>query len=328
MRSDNFRTVIQIEPQQNNIRHSDKIICIGSCFADNIGEKLIFHKFPTLVNPYGVLFNPISISESLIQILRKTTQEAPFFHDGLWQSYQFHGSFSHPNKVICEEKMITAQKEAYEFAKETNWLIISLGSNVVYRLKENGRVVANCHKMPSDTFEKESLSFSEMQLHIEEALNCFKELSPNLRCVLTVSPVRYIKNNFEENSISKAHLRILTQILCDKYDWICYFPAFEIMTDDLRDYRFYSQDRIHPSKEAVDYIWDCFSEAWFNKETQHLNQEIALVQKAVQHRPQFAETESYKLFCRQTLEKIKYLKKSYPFLNLENECKCFEIGLQ
>ena len=325
MRNDTFRTVIQIQQQRQQMQHKESIMCIGSCFADNMGEMLASHKFRTFSNPYGVLFNPVSIAGCIRNFLLQEPLDAPFFHNGIWQSFLFHGSFSHPNRDICVQNMQKAQQQAHDFAQTAKWLIISLGSNMVYREQTNGRIVANCHKMAADTFKKEALSFSVMQKPLEEALSLFKQMNQQLHCIITVSPIRYIKNNFEENSLGKAHLRLLSQYLCDNYSWISYFPAFEIMTDDLRDYRFYQPDKIHPSLEAVNYIWDCFSETWFNEETRQLNHEIETIQKAFNHKPLFPQTEEWQHFCQQNLNAITSLQQLHPYLQLDRERAHFEV---
>ncbi len=324
MLTETFRTPIQIAASTRKISHQDIIFCIGSCFAENIGGRLREHKFRIMENPHGILFNPLSIGECLQQILQQREPDLPFYHNGLWQSYQFHGCFSNPDRETCIRGMREAGQKAYSFAQKTDWLILSLGSNVIYRLKENGNVVANCHKMPSGLFDRQALAFQQMQAPLQVALQLFKQLRPNLQCLLTVSPVRYIKNNFEENSYSKANLRILAHRLCESFDWISYFPAFEIMNDDLRDYRFYAKDRIHPSEEAIDYIWDCFSDVFFSDETKQLNSEIAQVRKSLMHNATFPESDAYRQFCETTLQQLNRLQTRCPALDWEEERRLLE----
>lgn len=324
--NETFRTVIKSIPSTFEIAHSHQVMCMGSCFADHIGGQLKARKFRVSVNPLGVLFNPLSIAGSLERMLhpQPVDGETLFFNEGCWNSYAFHSRFSHPEKDVCLQQIRRSLEDAHAFLQHTDFLFITLGSNVVYRLKTNGETVANCHKMPAGTFEKQALSVEEMKDGFESVLLEVRKLRPDIRILLTVSPVRYIKNDFAENSYSKACLRVLAHDLCRKYSWISYFPAYEILMDDLRDYRFYASDRVHPSEEAVAYIWDCFSDTYFSRETRELNRQVEAVQSAAQHRPAFPQTEVYRNFCRQSMEKIGELTAQHPSLDFSEERMYFE----
>ena len=299
---------------------------MGSCFADHIGEQLKAHKFPVSVNPLGVLFNPLSIADSLQRLLhpRPLTEDSLFFHGDCWNSYAFHGRFSHPDKDCCLRQIQQSLDEARNFLLRTDFLFITLGSNGVYRLKSSGEVVANCHKMPAGMFEKQALSVEEMKKPFEDLLLEIQKVRPDIRILLTVSPVRYIKNDFTENSYSKACLRILVHELCRKYEWVRYFPAYEILIDDLRDYRFYAADRVHPSEEAINYIWNYFSDTYFTEEPLLLNRQLDEVRAAFQHRVLFPQTDAFRQFCRQSLEKINSLCALHPTLDFSEEKTYFE----
>jgi hypothetical protein len=238
-----------------------------------------------------------------------------FFHEGCWHSFDFHSRFSHPDKNHCLEGMRDSIQQSRKFLQHSDFLLITLGSSVVYRLKQEGGVVSNCHKMPAGLFERRMLSVEEAADGLEAALRQVRTVRPELRCILTVSPVRYLGKDFSENSLSKATLRLVCQRLSERLEGICYFPAYEIMTDDLRDYRFYAADRIHPSEEAVEYIWQCFSSIAFSAETVALNRRIAALNAAMQHRPAFPESETYLRFRQQWQEELERLQREYPALD-------------
>lgn len=327
--TETFRTVIQLPEYPFSITHSDRVLCIGSCFAGTIGDRLAEHKFQTLVNPLGILFNPLSIAESLQRITGadEPGEESLFFREECWHSYDFHSSFSHPDKVTCLRQMREGLENAREFVRKTDYLIITLGTIVAYRLKTNGKIVANCHKMPSDTFVKQIIPIEVSREAIEKALQGIRSIRPDIRCIITVSPVRHIRSGFIENSYSKACLRVLCQQLVERNDRIHYFPAYEIVTDDLRDYRFYASDRVHPSEEAANYIWQCFSESMFSDETRELNRRIAGIEAAFRHRPLFPQSGSHRLFCRRSLEALEELQSGHPELDFTEERGHFERNM-
>lgn len=327
---DTFRTHLTAVHADFDIQHSHALLCMGSCFAEHIGDNLLRHKFSVSVNPAGILFNPHSIADSLQRMLhpQQVEEDSLFFNEGCWNSYAYHSCFSHPDKQCCLQQIQQRMAQAHDFLQRTDFLFITLGSNVVYRLKSSGEVVANCHRMPSGYFEKQAMDVEDMKTPLEQALQEVRALRPELRVILTVSPVRYIRNDFTENSYSKACLRVLAHDLCHKYAWISYFPAFEILMDDLRDYRFYASDRIHPSEEAVAYIWDYFSDTYFTEESLSLNRQTEAVYQAFHHRPAFPQTEAYRQFCLQSLEKIKNIQTLYSFLDFSEERTYFEQFIQ
>ncbi|MBR4511623.1 MAG: GSCFA domain-containing protein [Bacteroidales bacterium] len=316
-----FRTVIPLSPFPFAVSHSHRLLCIGSCFAERIGERLAERKFNILINPSGILFNPISVAECLNRLTEDTEigEDRLFFHEGCWHSFDFHSRFSNPDREVCLQQMRDALHEGREFLQKTDFLLLTLGSNVVYRLKQDGHVAANCHKMPSQSFDRQMLSVDEAADVLEQALQRVKAIRPDLRCILTVSPVRYLGNDFSENSLSKASLRLVCQRLTEHVGGTFYFPAYEIMTDDLRDYRFYSADRIHPSDEAVEYIWNCFSYVAFSEETVALNKRIKALSAAMRHRPAFPQSEAYIKFLKQWHEELERLQAEYPMLDFNEK---------
>lgn len=316
-----FRTIVNIEKQNHEIEHRHNLFCVGSCFAENISERLLKHKFKTLVNPCGIMFNPVSISECLNYVSHniKTEENSMFFYNGRWNNFMFHSRFSNPEKETAIKQMNNSVELAHSFLKAADYMIITLGSNLAYLNKKNNKIVVNCHKLPAADFEKVSLSASMIFEKLEESLLKIKKNRPNLQCIITVSPVRYIKDDFAENSYGKACLLQVAHDLKIKYDWISYFSAFEIMMDDLRDYRFYSKDHIHPSEEAIDYIWEKFSDFCFSFETKKLNKQIEMIESAFEHRVQFPKTKEYHEFCINSLEKIKEIKSKYPYMDFSLE---------
>ena len=320
-----FRTVIPLFKFPFAVSHSHRLLCIGSCFAERIGEMLAERKFNILINPSGILFNPLSVAECLNLLTKETEigEERLFFHEGCWHSFDFHSRFSNPDKVVCLQQMRDALREGREFLRKTDFLLLTLGSNVVYRLKQDGRVAANCHKMPAQSFDRQMLSVDEAAAGLEQALQRVKAIRPDLRCILTVSPVRYLGNDFSENSLSKASLRLVCQRLTEHVGGTFYFPAYEIMTDDLRDYRFYATDRIHPSDEAVAYIWQCFSSVAFSEETIALNRRIEALTAAMRHRPAFPQSEAFLYFRQHWQEELAHLRTEYPMLDFTAEERHF-----
>lgn len=320
-----FRTVIPLAPYPFTISHSHRLLCIGSCFAERMWEQLADRKFPVLANPTGILFNPLSVAECLELLTddREIGEETLFFHEGCWHSHAFHSRFSHPDKAVCLRQMRESVQAARSFLQQADFLLLTLGSDVVYRLKPEGCVVANCHKLPAARFDRQLLPVEEASAALEAALRRVKALRPEIRCILTVSPVRYLGNDFAENSLSKASLRLLCQRLVERVEGLFYFPAFEIMTDDLRDYRFYAADRIHPSEEAVAYIWQCFSSVAFSEETIALNRRIEALTAAMRHRPAFPQSEAYLRFRQQWQEELERLQAACPMLDFTVEKRNF-----
>lgn len=321
MPTDTFRTPISLQEQAFKIKHTNSLCCIGSCFAENMGGLFAAHKFPVLVNPTGILFNPVSIANSLRKAADKTDirEEEVFFHQGCWHHPDFHSRFSHPDKSECLGQVRKSIAKAHDFLQHADVLILTFGSNGVYRLKTTGEVVANCHKLPAERFERQALPVEAMLPIMEEALLKIKKSNASLQCILTLSPVRYLQQDFSENSYSKACLRVLAHELCERHSWICYFPAYEILMDDLRDYRFYASDRIHPSEEAIRYVWDCFASVFFTEETQALNKRIAALEAAYHHRTAFPGTEEDLRFRARSLEQLRQLQQLCPYLDFSAE---------
>jgi len=323
MSNNSFRTEIQKQKSEGTISHSDKIMLIGSCFAENIGEKLTRYKFVTDVNPFGILFNPMSIAQSL-NILTDSSlfQESDLhFHNGEWISFLHHGKFSHPDKTQCLKTINEKLVESRDFLQNTDFLILTFGTTVAYSYK--GNIVANCHKIPQKEFEKQMISVWDIVSNLQKSIEKIKGINKNIRLIFTVSPVRYIKNDMTENSLSKAQLIVSVHELMRCISNSYYFPTFEIMMDDLRDYRFYCKDMIHPSPLAIDYIWENFAYTFFDKQTIKLNALIDEVLTAKNHRLKNPFSDESQRFKECLLKKIQQLQTDFPQINFEEEIKYF-----
>jgi hypothetical protein len=319
---DAFRTIINLDKSNFSMNHDHYIMLLGSCFAENIGEKLTNYKFITSTNPFGVLYNPASIKQSLELLLEgKLFNEKDMnLHNNLWFSYFHDTSFSETNKNKCLAGINDRLNAASLFLKTTNFLIITLGTAWVYRLKSSGAVVANCHKIPENQFTRKLLSVEEIVADLQEIINKLK----NLHIIFTVSPVRHWKDGAVQNQVSKSTLLLAINKLVQANKNTSYFPAYEIMMDELRDYRFYAADMLHVNEVAINYIWEKFGEVFFDKNTHELIESIDKIRKARNHRLLLNELGETKKFAIGMLDKIKSLNKRNPGIDFSEETKYFE----
>jgi hypothetical protein len=323
MLNSSFRTKIQNQKAEITISHKDNIMLMGSCFAENIGEKLTKYKFNIDVNPFGILFNPVSISQSL-NILTDTslfTESDLHFYNNEWFSFFHHGKFSHPDKEQFLKTINEKLVESRFFLKNTHFLILTLGSTVAYTY--NGNIVANCHKIPQKEFEKQMLNIQNIVSNLMNSIEKIKKINKNIRLIFTVSPVRYIRNDMTENSLNKARLIVAVHELIRCVEKSYYFPAFEMMMDDLRDYRFYNEDMIHPSPLAIDYIWKNFSYTFFDEQTLKLNKTIKDIFLATNHCIKNADSEESKKFKERQIKKIEQIQTLYPYITFVKELEYF-----
>ena len=310
-----FTTPIPIEKQPVSISHNSRILLVGSCFTENIGNRLAYHGFKTLANPCGILYNPISIGQCLEMVADNTPvgEESLVQSNGLWHSWLHHGRFSHPDKTTCLQNCNDAIREAHDFLLGADTVILTLGTAFVYELPD-GTVAANCHKMPGTSFRTRLTTVEELSEYYRKIIGRLKALRNDIRIIFTVSPIRHWKDGYRQNTLSKATLHLLVDELQRSTDNVFYFPAYEIVMDELRDYRFYDTDLLHPSPTAVEYIWEKFSDAYFDEATKALCQKVAQWRKMSQHRPLFPESAEYKAFA----EKLKELEKEISEL-INNE---------
>ena len=318
---DKFRTEVIPDVFPWNISYHSTSFFIGSCFTQHIGSKMQELKFSLEVNPFGVVYNPISVKNSIEILLCKrnfTESDLHFVNDN-WFSFYHHSSFSNPKKEVCLENINSKINSASTILSETNYLFITFGTARVFRRLETGEIVSNCHKLPASVFNREILSVEEIVEEYQLLLKLLLEKNPELRIVFTVSPIRHWKDGAEGNQISKAILLLAVNQLVKEYENVYYFPSYEIMMDDLRDYRFYSEDMVHLSPLAIKYVWKKFSDVVFDQETLKLFPGIMKVNKALSHTPFDSSSESYRDFCRKTLQEIETLEKENSLISFIEE---------
>jgi len=338
-----FRTEISIKASSNKISHSSKTLLMGSCFAESIGEKLEYFKLPVLVNPCGILFNPVSIANAFRFICTKTifTEQDLIQHEGLWHSFFHHGSFSNANKQDCLSEINKNISDANAWIKNTSTIIITLGTAYVWEHRSSKTKVSNCHKIPSTEFNHFMLSVADVERSLQSIIDNIKSINLEVTIIFTVSPIRYLNHGAHQSQMSKATLLLAvdtiqkSQMLREAQHNeslalghpelvegqlinpnIEYFPSYEIMMDDLRDYRFYAEDLVHPTSQAVDYIWEKFSDCYFSPETIELNIKIDSYQKALHHKVMNPESQSGLKFKEHINQLRNNLCKMHPFLNL------------
>lgn len=307
-----FRTQIPISESDNLIDYKSTIISLGSCFAVNIAEKFNFFKFQNIVNPFGILFHPITIHT----IVRRAVEEdffaesELFFHNERWHCFDAHSDLSSVNKEELLQNLNQNLSHLKSQIRTASHFLITYGTAWVYKEKTSRKIVANCHKVPQAQFEKELLSATQIEAAISDTISLLHKVNPNLNVVLTVSPVRHLKDGFIENQQSKANLIIgVHQAIHHQPPTISYFPSYEIMMDELRDYRFYAQDMIHPNQTAIDYIWERFAETSISTAIMPLMNEVESVQKALAHKPFNPNSESHQKFLLQLNQRIVRLQE-------------------
>ncbi|WP_295940547.1 GSCFA domain-containing protein [uncultured Alistipes sp.] len=318
-----FRTEIEIEPFRVQISHQNSILALGSCFAEHMARRLADAKFRITTNPSGILFNPLSIAAALHDFADQTPiKESELHFDGeMWFHYGFHGDFSVPTADMALSGMNAARRAGAEALQATDRLLVTFGTAWVF--EHEGKVVANCHRRPAT-------EFSRRRAGVEEIVRAFSGLLTgplrDKEVILTVSPVRHLGDSLQGNSVSKASLRLAIEELVSAHANVHYFPAYEILCDDLRDYRFYADDMVHPAPQAVEYVWEKFSDAVFSNETRHLLYRIHQIVTAAVHRPRNPQSESHREFCRQTLQKIAALPQVDFHTEAEYFRRCMEIN--
>jgi hypothetical protein len=311
----NFTTQIPISKSNNPIDYNSRIMSLGSCFAENMGEKFEYFKFHNVVNPFGIIFNPVSIEKLISRVVNQElfTEKDIFFHNELWQCYEVHSELSIANKEeFLQNLNLILQSTHNQITKSTHF-IITYGTSWVYRNIELQEIVANCHKVPQKQFTKELLSIDTIQKSKKNTVDLIQKINPTCHFIFTISPVRHIKDGFVENNISKAHLiSAIQQTLNSQLTTHNYFPSYEIMMDELRDYRFYAEDMLHPSQTAIDYIWIKFFENYISETEFQTMQQICDIQKALRHKPFNENSESYQQFLSKLQDKIQQVQQSFP----------------
>jgi len=324
---------IDLNKLEPPISYGNKIMFIGSCFTEHIGNALAESKFSVLQNPNGILFGPDSVCKSLLSYIenKKYTQEDLFQLNEVWNSWQHHSRYSNINADDAIRIINESQQQAHDFLKKADWLIITLGSSFSYRLTQQANLasesisngVANCHRAPANWFEKDMLTIDETSSMLEDCLKRLKAFNPNLKFIFTVSPVRHIRDGVVENNRSKARLIEAVHYITTKFESAHYFPAYELVIDVLRDYRFYDIDLVHPNYPATEFVLEKFAENCIDDKSRELMQEVKKIVIARKHKAFQPATKAHQQFLINHFEKAKELQLKYPFLNLGDEISYF-----
>jgi lysophospholipase L1-like esterase len=318
----NFTTQINLSKSNNPIDYSSKMISLGSCFAENMAEKFEYFKFSNTTNPFGIIFNPVSIEKIISRVINQEffTEKDIFFQNECWHCFEVHSELSHNGKKEFLEQLNSILKTTHKQINEATHVIITLGTSWVYRNIETNAIVANCHKVLQKQFTKELLSVETIRQSLKNIIALVTTINTNVKFIFTVSPVRHIKDGFIENNVSKANLitAIYQCLQTEHYKPSTeYFPSYEIMMDELRDYRFYAQDMLHPNQVAIDYIWIKFFENYIVEREFKTMQEVCDIQKALHHKPFNPDSESHQKFLKNVNEKINILASKYPQTNFD-----------
>ena len=334
-----FHLAFTPKPFATKINHQQKMLLVGSCFTENMGTKLKQHKFSVLENPNGILFNPISITKAISSYINNKQYTAAdlFYQNESWNSWEHHSRFSYPDKEQCLSAINQSQQQANTFLKDADWVMITLGSAFAYALHfaeglanensvgQEGDIVANCHKVPTDKFNKKLLSLQEIIVALQRMMNGLTSFNPAIKIIFTISPVRHLRDGFVENNRSKATLIQAVHQLVEERENAFYFPAYELIIDDLRDYRFYAEDMVHPNYAATNYVWEKFVPTCIDEPTQKLMKEINVINAAKSHKPFNPASAQHKKFLQLNVEKVNELSKLYPYINFESEKAFFSM---
>lgn len=320
-----LRTTFNIEPSPYKITYSDRVMFIGSCFASSIGSKMQMGHMPVMINPAGAVFNPVSVCNTLDSITsgRKFVQDDLHFNNGLWISFYHYTDFSSDNPITVLEKINSKAEESLFFLERAKYLFITFGTARIYRWKKNGMIVSNCHKIPSGQFETNLLTVDEIVSMWTNQLNRLYSLFPGLKIVFTISPIRHWKDGAHGNQISKSVLFLAVEELLKHSVSPQYFPAYELVMDDLRDYRFYDDDMQHPSSTAINYIWNAFSGCFIENKTRNIWNEVVKISKAIDHRFNTDSRIQIQKFAEGMLKQISDIQAIVPAIDLSREYRYF-----
>lgn len=316
-----FRTEVKVEPSKYMINHYTPVMFLGSCFADNIGAMLVEKKFPVCINPFGVIYNPMSVKQSLdILIDKKEFQKDDLYQfNNQWISFYHHSRFSSPDLNKALEKINNGIEKGAGFLESTKYLFITFGTAWVYEWKATGKVVSNCFKIPAGKFNRRMLKPEEILEVWGEIIEKLKTQLPELKIIFTVSPVRHWKDSAEGNMVSKSVLLYAIHLLREKFSDTDYFPSYEIMMDDLRGYRFYGEDMLHLNTTAVNYIWKKFDQRFINDETHKVLKMVDEINRAAAHKPFRPGSEDHLEFVEKTLQKIRQVESVFPEMDFSKE---------
>ena len=316
---------LDIPPLPKPVVYTDNILLTGSCFTEHIADRLQQSKFRVLSNPHGILFNPLSVASTLDGYMdgKNYTQEDLFNLNELWNSWDHHTRFSNIDQTAALDGINSSQAAASDFIKKADWVIITLGSAFQYYFKDTGKPVANNHRAPAQWFEKRLLTTGEIVAALGQTMQRLFDLNPFVHVMLTISPVRHIRDGVVDNNRSKARLLEAVHTLREQFGKVNYFPAYELVIDVLRDHRFYDVDLVHPNFAATSYVWEQFVKSCMSPSVQEVMQQVQEIVTARSHRTRFPETAVHKKFMESYAAKTKALMEKYPFLNLQKELEYF-----
>lgn len=316
-----FRTEIQIPKEKNGIDHESFVVLFGSCFSEHLEKKLSYYQFEHYANPFGILFHPLAIERAITHCAenREYTMQDLYPFEGQWLSLNHHGKFNGPDPEQVLHHIQGEVKKGHEALKKATHLIITLGTSWIYRWKEDLQPVANCHKIPQKHFSKELLQADQITESLSRTIDTIRSCNKAVSILFAVSPVRHLKDGFVENTRSKSLLHQAVHQVLQRGEGLHYFPSYEILMDDLRDYRFYSNDLLHPSEMAVDYVWEKFAGSWVSEKSRELLQEIGQIRKALAHKPFHGDSEQHKKFEAKIEERITSLRKKLPGIDFKKK---------
>lgn len=315
-----LQTHIPLKPERNQISYDSKLLLMGSCFVENIGNKLEYYKFRSLQNPFGIIFQPKAIEKLLYKTVNKEkfTKNDLFFLNERWHCFDVHSDCSNVSKEMVLSNLNKTLDSTLQQLQESTHIIITLGTAWAYRYIKSNEWVANCHKVPQAQFSKELLSIGQITDSLANIISVIRQINSSAAIIFTISPVRHLKDGFVENQRSKSHLISSVHELLHQSKIIDqrlhYFPSYEIMMDELRDYRFYADDMVHPNQTAINYIWKKFKEIWIDSDDFPFMDDVETIQKGLSHKPFNTDSEQHKRFLKSLSEKIMYLQKEYPFI--------------
>ena len=313
----NLQTKIKLQPQKfNQIDYTSKLLLLGSCFSENIGDKFEYYKFQSTINPFGILFHPLAIENLITRSINKGyySEDDLNFHNEQWCCLDVHSKLNSTSKEDLLVRLNNQIDETYQKLINATHIVVTLGTSWVYRYITSDKIVANCQKLPQKQFLKELLSVDQISESLEAIVSLVKSINPKITFLFTVSPVRHTKDGFTENTRSKSHLLTAIHQVVEPRKQLHYFPSYEIMMDELRDYRFYKKDMIHPNDIAVDYIWEKFESIWFSDEAIATSTDVMLIQKGLSHKPFNAKSESHKSFLVNLSNKVNKIQKQHPHI--------------
>ncbi|RNC85045.1 MAG: GSCFA domain-containing protein [Winogradskyella sp.] len=318
----NFQTHIPLERQKHNlISYDSKVVLLGSCFSENIGEKFNYFKFQNLVNPFGILFHPLAIENFITNVIneKQYSEDDIFYNNEAWHCFDAHSRLSNTSKELLLEELNSNITTTHQCIKNTTHVVITLGTAWVYRYISTDSIVANCHKIPQKQFLKELLSVDAITQSLEVIISLIRTINPDITFLFTVSPVRHLKDGFVENTQSKSHLISAIHDVVNIKNKQFYFPSYELVMDELRDYRFFKEDMIHPNAVAIDYIWEKFTSVWFADNNFAIMESVDSIQKSIAHKPFNATSEAHTAFKKQLEEKISKLESEIPSIRFSSK---------